>query len=104
MDEPISVICFGRTGEGKSTLANMLVQKDLHPENNTFPISNGAVGETTYVNYCYNGGFEVYDTIGLCESSKGTVSHKVAIKKIRQYFSKVQSPLHYICYIKKGDK
>ncbi|CAG8549661.1 4325_t:CDS:1 [Scutellospora calospora] len=81
----------------------MMVQEDLCVENK-FPISNGAAGATSYVEYSGNEKFDVYDTIGLCESSKGTIPHKEAIKKIRHYFSAVQSPLHYICYVKKGDR
>src|SRR5881398_2001772 len=103
MDELASVVFFGRTGEGKSTLANMLIQNDLFSENsdNLFPIGNSAVGETFDIVCSQNEIFEVYDTIGLCESSEGNISHKKAIKKIRTYFSKVRKPLHYICYVKK---
>ncbi|CAG8497125.1 1752_t:CDS:1, partial [Scutellospora calospora] len=106
MDVPESIVFFGRTGEGKSTLANMLIQEDLCFEcsKNIFPISDNAVGETSEVKYSKNDAFEIYDTIGLCETSKGTISHKQAIKKIRYFFSKTKSPLNYICYVKKKSR
>ncbi|CAG8471372.1 16203_t:CDS:2 [Dentiscutata heterogama] len=103
MDVPVSVIFFGRTGEGKSTLANMMIQADLCSDRsrNLFPIGDSAVGETSEVEFSQNNMFEVYDTIGLCETSEGTISHNKAIKKIRYYFSRLESPLNYICYVKK---
>src|SRR5438128_1923881 len=103
MDFPLSVIFFGRSGEGKSTLANMLIQPDLYFENNSFRISDGAIGETSKITFAHNKTFIVYDTIGLCETSKGNVSNKNALREIKNYFSKVHDPLNFICYvIKKG--
>ncbi|CAG8538419.1 4412_t:CDS:2 [Dentiscutata erythropus] len=66
-----SVVFFGRTGEGKSSLANMMIQGDIFDDYNIFPISNNAVGETSVIASSSNEKFHVYDTIGLCESSKG---------------------------------
>ncbi|RHZ85797.1 hypothetical protein Glove_60g68 [Diversispora epigaea] len=43
--------------------------------------------------------FEVYDTIGLCETSKGNVSNSKAPEIIKNYFAKVQS--HSTLYVKK---
>ncbi|RIB29520.1 hypothetical protein C2G38_2056475 [Gigaspora rosea] len=97
-----SVILVGRTGDGKSSLANMMTQGDLFYDENKFPISNKAVGETSVIGYSIDKDFEVYDTVGLCESVEGSISHKKAIKIIRTYFSKVLKPVHYICYVKKG--
>ncbi|CAG8774418.1 28026_t:CDS:2 [Gigaspora margarita] len=63
-----------------------------------------AVGETSEVEFSQNNMFEVYDTIGLCETSEGTISHNKAIKKIRYYFSRLELLLNYICYVKKKSK
>ncbi|KAF0463224.1 GTP-binding protein [Gigaspora margarita] len=103
MDVRNSIVLFGRAGEGKSTLANMLIQDDIGPDN-IFPIGDSAVGETSEVVYAFNDDFEVYDTIGLCESSDGTIPHKKAIKKIRYYFSTLKPTFNYICYVKKGSR
>ncbi|CAG8799989.1 22399_t:CDS:2, partial [Gigaspora rosea] len=48
---------FERAGEGKSTLANMLIQDDIGPDN-IFPIGDSAVGETSEVVYAFNDYFE----------------------------------------------
>ncbi|CAG8810747.1 15438_t:CDS:1 [Cetraspora pellucida] len=102
MNSVNSVILVGRTGDGKSSLANMMTQGDLFDDENKFPISNKAVGETSVIEYCIDRDFEVYDTIGLCEARKGSTLHEKAIKGIRTYFSRVSKPVHYICYVKKG--
>ncbi|CAG8751095.1 2570_t:CDS:2, partial [Cetraspora pellucida] len=88
---------------GKSTLANVLIQEDLNPDSskNAFPIGDSAVGVTSEVKFNHNHTFEVYNTIGLCEASKGTISNKEAVKKIRCFFSKTETLLNYICYVKK---
>ena len=46
MSEQQSVLLFGRTGYGKSSIANMLVQGEIYQNNNAFTISDSARGET----------------------------------------------------------
>ncbi|CAB5378728.1 unnamed protein product [Rhizophagus irregularis] len=101
--ERINVAFFGLTGHGKSSIANMLIQGDIH-QNNAFKVNNGAKGETINIHSGVNEIFQVFDTIGLGESSSGSVPHKEAIKRIRDYFSRCQVPLNYICYVKKQDR
>ncbi|RIA90852.1 hypothetical protein C1645_768727 [Glomus cerebriforme] len=101
--ERINVVFFGLTGHGKSSISNMLIQGDIH-QNNVFKVNNGAKGETININSSVNEIFQVFDTIGLGESASGSVPHKEAIKKIRDYFSRCQVPLNYICYVKKQDR
>src|SRR5437764_503332 len=78
----------------------MLIQGDLH-QDNAFKVNNGAKGETINIHSGVNEIFQVFDTIGIGESTFGSVPHKKAIKLIRDYFSKCQVPLNYICYVKK---
>jgi len=101
--ERINVVLFGLTGHGKSSIANMLIQGDLH-RNNAFKVNNGAKGETINIKSGVNEVFQVFDTVGLGESSSGSVPHKEAVKSIRDYFSKCQVSLNYICYVKKQDR
>ncbi|GBB99322.1 hypothetical protein RclHR1_03490004 [Rhizophagus clarus] len=101
--ERINVVFFGLTGHGKSSIANMLIQGDIH-QDNAFKVNNGAKGETINIHSGVNEIFQVFDTIGLGESSSGSVPHKEAIKRIRDYFSRCQVPLNYICYVKKQDR
>lgn len=101
--ERINVVFFGLTGHGKSSIANMLIQGDIH-QDNAFKVNNGAKGETINIHSGVNEIFQVFDTIGLGESSSGSVPHNEAIKRIRDYFSRCQVPLNYICYVKKQDR
>src|SRR3954447_11219357 len=80
--ERINVVFFGLTGHGKSSIANMLIQGDIH-QNNAFKVNNGAKGETINIHSGVNEIFQVFDTIGLGESASGSVPHKEAIKRIR---------------------
>ncbi|CAG8552996.1 9511_t:CDS:1 [Dentiscutata erythropus] len=102
IDLPVSVVFFGSPGAGKSTLANMLLQEDLCSKN-LFPMSDSAAGGNSEIIFSSTDVFAVYDTVGLCVTSKGKVSNKDAIKKVRSCFSATKLPLNYICYvIKKG--
>src|ERR1043165_2375147 len=104
MNERKTVVLFGPTGQGKSSIANMLIQGDIHREKNSFVINNGMVGTSSRMFLGINDGFEVFDTIGIGEATLETferVRHKEAIKKIRDCFSRCQMPLNYICYVKK---
>ncbi|GES75034.1 hypothetical protein GLOIN_2v1486018 [Rhizophagus clarus] len=72
-----NIVLCGRSGDGKSSIANMLTQGNIYRDSeNYFKI--------------------VYDTIGF-----GSTGNNEAIKKIRQLFSMGRIPLHYICYVKR---
>ena len=38
-----NVVLFGRTGYGKSSIANMLAQGDIYRESNLFKVKDGAI-------------------------------------------------------------
>ncbi|CAI2171312.1 2322_t:CDS:1 [Funneliformis geosporum] len=101
MSKPMSVALFGPTGQGKSTVANMLVQGDIHRENNAFVVKDAAVGIRDQTNRDVSETFEVVDIIGVCQTNFKSTPHKKAVKSIRNYFSKYRGPLNYICYVKK---
>ncbi|RGB26075.1 hypothetical protein C1646_747036 [Rhizophagus diaphanus] len=67
---------FGRTGCGKSSIANMLVQGDIYRNNNKFTIGHGAEGETVRVRSYFTEKYQVFDMVGLGEPS----SHQKAVK------------------------
>ncbi|RIA94279.1 hypothetical protein C1645_760448, partial [Glomus cerebriforme] len=104
MSEQKNVVLFGRAGFGKSSIANMLVQRDIYQDNNAFTINDGARGETVNIYGYVSEMYQVFDTVGLGEpSSHDTTSHEEAVKKIRNYFSDCQVSLNYIFYVhKKG--
>ncbi|CAB4432775.1 unnamed protein product [Rhizophagus irregularis] len=95
-----SIILFGRTGYGKSSIANMLIQGDIY-QNNAFKISDNAKGETLNIYTSYTEKYQVFDTVGLGEPPSHLVSHKEAVNKIRDYFSKFKVTLNYIFYVQK---
>ncbi|CAI2170818.1 8164_t:CDS:2 [Funneliformis geosporum] len=101
MSEKIRIVLFGLTGQGKSSIANMLIQGDIYHEGNVFAINDGAVGASSKILSSMNDKFIVYDTIGVGETISGNVPHKKAVKEIRDYFAICQERLHYIAYVKK---
>src|SRR4051812_34406863 len=104
MSEQTSIILFGLTGHGKSSIANMLIQGDIyHNRDNSFKINDKVGGASVQLQGCTNDKFIVYDTIGVAETSVGNVPHKKAVKTIRNYFSICETPLNYIAFVvKKG--
>ncbi|RIA94277.1 hypothetical protein C1645_575783 [Glomus cerebriforme] len=99
MNEQINVALFGRAGYGKSSIANMLVQRDIYDNNNTFVINDGVRGEPINIYGYVTESYRVFDTVGLGEPPSHPTSHEEAVKKIRNYFSECQVPLNYIFYV-----
>ncbi|GET64724.1 GTPase IMAP family member 7-like [Rhizophagus irregularis DAOM 181602=DAOM 197198] len=96
-----SIILFGRTGYGKSSIANMLIQGDIYQNNNKFTINDNAKGETLNIYTGYTEKYQVFDTVGLGEPLSHIVPHKEAVNKIRDYFSKCKVTLNYIFYVQR---
>ncbi|CAI2184815.1 8920_t:CDS:2 [Funneliformis geosporum] len=92
MNEKASVILFGPVGQGKSSIANMLIQGNINLERNAFEINESAVGTSVTVNFSENDDYIVYDTIRIGESCYGNVPHEEAVKTIRNYFSNCEVP------------
>jgi len=114
MSEKTSIILFGPTGQGKSSIANMLIQGDISHKENKFVVNYGVVGASvsiqcndtmdnvsSYIERKTNDEFIVYDTIRVGEACSGKVSHKKTVKEIRDYFITRQFPLNYIAFVKK---
>ncbi|CAI2166224.1 10607_t:CDS:1 [Funneliformis geosporum] len=101
MSEQISMVLFGLTGQGKSSIANMMVQGDIRHKDNKFVVNDDAVGASATIQCNSNDKFIVHDTIGVGETKSGSVPHKEAVKRIRNYFSLYKKPLNYIAFVKK---
>jgi len=102
MDGITNVVLCGRTGDGKSSIANMLIQGDIYRDReNMFDIGNNAAGETRELTYVCDERFGVFDLIGLGELTSGGVSNDEAIKNMRNHFSTNGRSLNYICYVKR---
>ncbi|EXX51653.1 hypothetical protein RirG_260010 [Rhizophagus irregularis DAOM 197198w] len=94
-----NIVLCGRSGDGKSSIANMLIQGDVYRDSeNDFRIGNSAKAVTEYLTAISNEKFVVYDTIGLGDST----GSDEAIKAIRNFFSMGKIPLNYICYVKRS--
>ncbi|PKK78346.1 hypothetical protein RhiirC2_770311 [Rhizophagus irregularis] len=77
------IVLCGRTGDGKSSIANMLVQGDIYRDReNLFNIGNAAIGETRELTYARDVRFGVFDLVGLGELPSGGVPHDVALSRI----------------------
>ncbi|CAB4380050.1 unnamed protein product [Rhizophagus irregularis] len=71
------IVLCGRTGDGKSSIANMLVQGDIYRDReNLFNIGNAAIGETRELTYARDVRFGVFDLVGLGELPSGGVREK----------------------------
>ncbi|CAG8586956.1 1487_t:CDS:1 [Funneliformis mosseae] len=114
MNEKTSIILFGPTGQGKSSIANMLIQGDISHKENKFVVNDGVVGASvsiqcndtmdnvsSYIERKTNDEFMIYDTIRVGEACSGKVSQKKTVKEIRDYFITRQFPLNYIAFVKK---
>ncbi|KAG0623039.1 hypothetical protein M758_3G144500 [Ceratodon purpureus] len=102
--EPIKIFLCGRTGSGKSSVANMLVKGDLNPPL-LFPTSSGVRGKTISCQREESRDFVVVDTVGLGEAQHGSVTDDEARNVLYDFFVKIsQESYHYFAYVHKWGK
>ncbi|CAG8444639.1 76_t:CDS:2 [Acaulospora morrowiae] len=105
--ETKTIVLFGLSGHGKSSIANMLVYGNIpNDPKNIFPVNDSAIGEDIgdigiQCALSEIGNYVVYDTAGLGETDSSKYPHNDVVRKLRSYFSETQISLNYICYIKK---
>ena len=100
-----SVIFFGRTGTGKSTLANMVLQGKLLGNNiDTFKSDSGVLGVSLECKKAENDIYCVYDTVGLGETDRGGISDNDAKKSIIRYLTDIKTKFDHICIVMKRDR
>jgi GTP-binding protein EngB required for normal cell division len=96
------VILFGRTGSGKSTIAQMLTRGRLD-SGSIFKASSSAKGVTSKIVRDEGRGWHVTDTPGFGEAKGGTVTTKEATDIIKHFVIKIcGSYSHYIYALKRG--
>ena len=99
MDGPqCKVVLFGKTGDGKSTVANALVTGGI--EDLRFTIGHGLKGCTSQMLTLEGRGWTVTDTVGLGEGEAGKVSHKDAEDLILAFLKKVKGQYSHVIYVK----
>ncbi|CAM6087977.1 unnamed protein product [Calypogeia fissa] len=94
------VVLFGRTGDGKSTIANALVTGGVGPER--FTTSSSARGCTTRIQKETGRGWTVTDTVGLGESESVAVPNADAKKMLTDFLKEVKDEYSHIIYVKKA--
>lgn len=99
-DEVQTIVIFGTTGSGKSSIINILLERE------EAPASNNAVGcTTTNNNYLFSidgRKYSIWDTPGLDEGSEGLVPAKAALKNLKSFFKELvhdrnPAPLFILC-------
>jgi GTP-binding protein EngB required for normal cell division len=97
------VLIFGRTGSGKSTIAQMLTDGELndHPK---FQAGSGAKGETRQVQRCEGRGWYVTDTPGFGEPEGGAVPTTEAANRLKAFVTKVSGTYSHFIYVLRKDR
>ena len=92
------VVLFGKTGDGKSTVANALVTGGI--EDLQFTIGHGFKGCTSKLLTLEGRGWTVTDTVGLGEGKGGQVSTQDAENLITDFLRKVKGQYSHVIYVK----
>ncbi|CAF1454698.1 unnamed protein product [Rotaria sordida] len=101
MSEAYNVVIFGESGVGKSSIINMLFNKDIADT------SDAAIG-CTFETKLYKGSrdgysFNIYDTAGLNESDRGRVKPDQAVGNLMKLVRHLEEGIHLlIMCMKKG--
>ncbi|KAG0318988.1 hypothetical protein BGZ99_005352 [Dissophora globulifera] len=99
-----NIILVGKTGTGKSSVANMLVQGDMYHDN-VREVSDRASGMTTSVIKVAGRGWTVTDTVGLGESETGgTVVTKDALQLLENVLKASIQGFHYVGFVVNKNK
>jgi len=99
------VILFGRTGSGKSTIAQMLTVGRLDPEyEGKFKASSSARGVTSDIYQDEGRGWHVTDTPGFGEAKVGTVSTEDATEKLKSFVIGICGIYSHFLYVVKKDR
>ncbi|CAK9213706.1 unnamed protein product [Sphagnum troendelagicum] len=98
------ILLFGRTGSGKSTVANMLIKGNLDSPL-LFEISSGIRGKTRSFQREENDEYMVVDTVGFGEVERGTVSDVEARNQLYDFFTKInETGYNYFAFVCKWGK
>ncbi|CAM6085567.1 unnamed protein product [Calypogeia fissa] len=96
------VVLFGRTGDGKSTVANALVVGGVVPV--LFKSSDAARGCTCEIQKETGRGWTVTDTVGLGEAETGTISNTQAKELLTQFLRKVKDEYSHIIFVQRANR
>ena len=96
MARKTNIVFVGRSGAGKSTVANMLHGGCL---NNPFTTGSSVKGVTIKCQRESNSNYDIYDTIGFGEPNEGSVSSANAEKEVTQFIRDISIPFNFVCFV-----
>lgn len=97
------ILLFGKTGDGKSTVANMLGTGDVDGK---FAAGNSLTAVTEQTKEFVSideSSWTIIDTVGLFGSDKPQHDHK-RIRTLRNYLAEKHGAIDLFCYVKKASK
>ena len=93
--DKVRILLFGRSGAGKSTIANELLREEV------CKTGDGVVGVTmeckTYSNE--KSIYEIIDTIGIGETELGSTPHEQAVENMELFLRQLCIELHHVCFV-----
>lgn len=89
-----NILIIGETGSGKSSLVNLILGRAVA---NTSDAATGCTFESKA--YTAENGDMLFDTVGLNEAAKGTVSAKDALKELVKLFKSLSSGVNLIIFV-----
>jgi GTP-binding protein EngB required for normal cell division len=98
------ILLFGRTGSGKSTIANIMIKGNLDNPL-LFETSSWIQRKTIFFQKEKNEKYMVVDTVGFGETKQGTVNNLEARNRLYKFFTKInETGYNYFAYVHKWGK
>lgn len=94
------MLIIGKTGTGKSTVASMLTNRDVHPgDNNGIVVSDRAKGVTFECANFVSGTYSITDTVGFGDGNEGSIATAGAIRALKQFLQYAKRGYHMILFV-----
>ena len=107
---PNTIIVFGETGAGKSSVINMLsLPSGIVTKSPTLAdVSGNAKSHseinTRYRRQIFDKEVDVFKAVGLGQASGGTIPHQQAIAEVYQLVRQLESGIHLLIYVVQGPR
>ncbi|KAF9441410.1 hypothetical protein P691DRAFT_791374 [Macrolepiota fuliginosa MF-IS2] len=101
-DDTPNIILFGETGVGKSSVVNMLSEKDVAVVSND--VTGCTFGSVDYGININGGEYVLWDTAGLNEDEAGSVPGDQALRNLRDLVWKLKEGVSLLVYCIRGTR